>query len=150
MKKFIILLVVAIIAACVIVYARFQFKVNQSMVNFENNPYTSILNKEISAAELATLINKAMNKNVDNEVLRDPDGFFIENNVNSIKMDIKFVIEDVEEEKETDYILAAEQIEKSDLNEFILAFSSAKFKCTRIDYHPRSKLVKYLYIEQLN
>ena len=138
MKKFIILLVVAIIAACVIVYARYQFKVNHSMVNFENNPYTSILNKEISAAELATLINKAMNKNADNNIQRDSDGLFIENDENSIKIDIKFVIENT-----------AENIEKSDLNEFIVAFSSAKFKCTKIDYHKKSKLVKYLYIEQL-
>lgn len=149
MKKFIILLVVAIIAACVIVYARYQFKVNQSMVNFENNPYTSILNKEISAAELATLINKAMNKNADNNIQRDSDGLFIENDENSIKIDIKFVIENTEEEKEEDYIIPAENIEKSDLNEFIVAFSSAKFKCTKIDYHKKSKLVKYLYIEQL-
>ncbi len=141
MKKYIILLVAAIIIACIIVYVRFQFKVNKSMVNFENNPYTSVFNKELSSAELATLINKAMNKNVDNEVVRDENGFFIENDENSIKIDVHFIIDDT--------ILKAEQIEKSDLNMFITAYASAKFKCTRIEYHNKTKLVKYLYIEEL-
>lgn len=140
MKKYLILLAVAIIVACVIVYARFQFKVNRGMVNFENNPYTTIVGKEISSAELATLINKAMNKNADNGVVRDENGYFIENDENSIKIDVHFLIDDT--------ILKAEQIEKSDLNQFITAYSSAKFKCTKIEYHNKSKLVKYLYIEE--
>lgn len=141
MKKYIILLVTAIIIACIAVYVRFQFKVNKSMVNFENNPYTSVLNKELSSAELATLINKAMNKNEDNKVVRDENGYFIENDENSIKIDVHFIIDDT--------TLKAEQIEKSDLNMFITAYASAKFKCTNIDYHNKTKLVKYLYIEEL-
>lgn len=140
MKKYIILLVATVFVACVIFYARFQFKVNKSMVNFENNPYTSIVGKNISSAELATLINKAMNKNADNEVQRDENGYFIENDENSIKIDVHFLLDDT--------ILKAEQIEKSDLNLFITAYSSAQFKCTKIEYHNKSKLVKYLYIEE--
>lgn len=140
MKKYIILLVATVFVACVIIYARFQFKVNKSMVNFENNPYTSIVGKNISSAELATLINKAMNKNADNEVQRDENGYFIENDENSIKIDVHFLLDDT--------ILKAEQIEKSDLNLFITAYSSAQFKCTKIEYHNKSKLVKYLYIEE--
>lgn len=141
MKKYIILLVTAIIIACIAVYVRFQFKVNKSMVNFENNPYTSVLNKELSSAELATLINKAMNKNEDNKVVRDENGYFIENDENSIKIDVHFIIDDT--------TLKAEQIEKSDLNMFITAYATAKFKCTNIEYHNKTKLVKYLYIEEL-
>ncbi len=140
MKKYIILLVATVFVACVIIYARFQFKVNKSMVNFENNPYTSIVGKNISSAELATLINKAMNKNADNEVQRDENGYFIENDENSIKIDVHFLLDDT--------TLKAEQIEKSDLNLFITAYSSAQFKCTKIEYHNKSKLVKYLYIEE--
>ena len=140
MKKYIILLVATVFVACVIIYARFQFKVNKSMVNFENSPYTSIVGKNISSAELATLINKAMNKNADNEVQRDENGYFIENDENSIKIDVHFLLDDT--------ILKAEQIEKSDLNLFITAYSSAQFKCTKIEYHNKSKLVKYLYIEE--
>ena len=140
MKKYIILLVATVFVACVIIYARFQFKVNKSMVNFENNPYTSIVGKNISSTELATLINKAMNKNADNEVQRDENGYFIENDENSIKIDVHFLLDDT--------ILKAEQIEKSDLNLFITAYSSAQFKCTKIEYHNKSKLVKYLYIEE--
>ena len=65
MKKYIVLLASAILVCCILVYAKYQIKVKNSMINFENNSYTSILNKEISSAELATLINKAMNKNAE-------------------------------------------------------------------------------------
>ena len=141
MKKYIILLVTAIIIACIAVYVRFQFKVNKSMVNFENNPYTSVLNKELSSAELATLINKAMNKNEDNKVVRDENGYFIENDENSIKIDVQFIIEDT--------VLTGEQIERSNETEFITAYNSAKFKCTKIEYHKKTKLAKHLYFEEL-
>ena len=65
------------------------------MTNFENSPYTRILNKEISSAELATIINKAMNKNADNKIEKDDKGYYLENDENSIKIDVHFLINDI-------------------------------------------------------
>ena len=141
MKKYIVLLASAILVCCILVYAKYQIKVKNSMINFENNPYTSILNKEISSAELATLINKAMNKNAENKIEKDDKGYYIENDENSIKIDVQFIIEDT--------ILTGEQIERSNETEFIIAYNSAKFKCTKIEYHKKTKLAKHLYFEEL-
>ena len=141
MKKYIVLLASAILVCCILVYAKYQIKVKNSMINFENNPYTSILNKEISSAELATLINKAMNKNAENKIEKDDKGYYIENDENSIKIDVQFIIEDT--------ILTGVQIERSNETEFITAYNSAKFKCTKIEYHKITKLAKHLYFEEL-
>ena len=141
MKKYIVLLASAILVCCILVYAKYQIKVKNSMINFENNPYTSILNKEISSAELATLINKAMNKNAENKIEKDDKGYYIENDENSIKIDVQFIIEDT--------ILTGEQIERSNETEFITAYNSAKKKNKKIEYHKKTKLAKHLYFEEL-
>ena len=141
MKKYIVLLATAIVICCILVYVKYQVKVNNSMTNFENSPYTSILNKEISSAELATIINKAMNKNADNKIEKDDKGYYLENDENSIKIDVHFLINDT--------ILTGEQIERSNETEFITAYHSAKFKCTKIEYHKKSKLAKHIYFEEL-
>ena len=54
-----------------------------------NSQYEYYINKSIYGTELVTLINKVINENEINKVEKDEKGFFIENNENSIKINIK-------------------------------------------------------------
>lgn len=141
MKKFIILISITIIAISAITYGIYQSKINQKDIAINNKDYDYLLNTSISGTELATLMNKTLNKNKQNNVEKDSDGIYIDNNKNSINIDIKFL--------QSSDIYSEEKIQKNDISKFIQYYSIVKFKCTKIEYHNETKLVSYLYFEEI-
>lgn len=141
MKKYVILLIIVVIIISSIVYASIQIKVNKNMINYQNSDYIGLLDKEINSSDLASLINKTINKNKNFNVETDEKGYFKDNGSNSIQLDVKFI-------DDNGITLKAEQIEKSDINTFVSIYTGVNFKCTRIDYHEATKLVKYVLFEE--
>ena len=74
-------------------------------------------------------------------VQRDSEGKFIENETNSIKIDLKMLDYDKTYDMETLYIGGMER--------FAEFYNGIKFKCTKIDYHNQTGKVKYMLIEQI-
>ena len=141
MKKYIILICIAVIAICSIVYLRYQTMIKNNMINYKNIDYIGLKDKEISATELGTIINKTINKNVENNVEKDENGLFIDNGNNSIIIEVKFLLGE-----ESTY--RAELIEKRDIKNFLVAYTGVNFKCTKLEYHESTHLVKYLLFEE--
>ena len=94
MKKFMIFLIgigiiVTIIAG---IYLKCRMLINEA--KRENSQYEQCYQKEIYGTDLATLINKVVDSNIQNEVAKDENGLYIDNGKNSIRMDIKFTDDD--------------------------------------------------------
>ncbi len=141
MKKFIIFLVVILMIIATISYLYLNYKANYNIAQKENFQFESYYNQEIFGPDVATVINKAIDKNSNNNIKKDNKGNYIEDNTNSIKIDIKFI--------DDDKIHNMEEIFNKGIGTFMQYYSQIKFKCTKVDYHKSSKKVKYILFEQI-
>ena len=141
MKKFIIFLVVILIIIATVSYIYLDYKVSYDIAKKENYQFESYYNQEIFGPDVATVINKAVDKNSTNNISKDNKGNFIENNTNSIKIDIKFLDDDKTHKME--------EIFNNGIGTFMQYYSQIKFKCTKIEYHEFTKKIKYMLFEQI-
>ena len=141
MKKIAIFFFIVIVIVVGISYTYINYKANYYEAKRENNQFESYYNQEFYGAEVVTIINKAIDNNLTNQVQRDEKGKFIENDTNSIKIDIKMLDNDTTYDMETLYAGGMEK--------FVQYYNEIKFKCTKIDYHKSNGKVKYLFIEQI-
>lgn len=107
----------------------------------ENREYEYYLNKEIYGTELTSIINKTVDKNEKNNIEKNQDGHYIDNNKNSIKIDVKMLL--------TNKTYPMEEFYKNDMSRFIQNFNLTKFKCTSIEYHKSTGKIKKLTFEEV-
>jgi len=142
MKKTIsILLIIFICLILGFVYILIQYKADIRNLQSFNQEYEYYYDKTIEGTQIATVINKAINNNEVNNIAKDNKGRYIENESNSIKVEIYIKDNDTTYSMETIYNNGAEQ--------FVSSFSLEDFKCTKIEYHESTKKVKYLLFEQI-
>ena len=141
MKKFIIFLVIILIIIATISYVYLNYKTNYNIAKKENFQFESYYNQEIFGPDVATVINKAIDKNSTNNIKKDNRGYYIENDTDSIKIDIKFI--------DDDKIHVMEEISNKGIGTFMQYYSQIKFKCTKIEYHETTKKVRYMLFEQI-
>ena len=84
-------------------------------------------------------------KELVNNVPKDDKNFYINNNENSLQIDIEFITN--EEKKETT-TYKMEQIENLGTTEFIKNFNTALFKCTEKNYHKNTGKIAYIKLLQ--
>ncbi len=132
----ILLILVAISAS---IYYNYQKKlILASKINEQYYQYTK---NEIIGSQLMTLINKVSDQNEKNKVQKDEKGRYIQNEEDSIKIDIKFL------EAEETYNMEA--ISHLGSEAFIKNYNSMIFKCTKVEYHEKTKQIKYMLFEQI-
>ena len=141
MKKLAIFFLTIIVIIVGISYMYMNYKANYYINQKENYQFSSYYNKELKGNEIATLINKAYDNNSSNNVAKDKKGKFIENDNNSIKMDIKML--------DTDKTYDMETLNSGGMDKFVQYYGQITFKCTKIDYHSSTGKVKYMLIEQI-
>lgn len=142
MKKYVLIIItIVLVIVAIIAYKVYEYRVTQNDVTNNNKIYNSFYEKEVLGTDVVTLINKAMDSNENNSVEKDEKGYYIDNNTNSINVDIKF--------KDLDEPISMERIDKLDSVRFIQNFGGFSFKCTKIEYHEKTGNVKYMYFEQL-
>ncbi len=142
MKKNIILIITAVlIIMAIICYNYWTYNRNKLEVQNNNKTYESFYNVEVLGTDIASLINKVDDSNSKNNVSKDDNGFYIENEKNSIKIEIKFL--------EMDKIISSDAVIKNGIEKFVQNFATMSFKCSKIEYHQSTKLVKYMYFEQV-
>lgn len=141
MKKILIIFVIIIAFLGIIWYIYEEAKITYNQKIGFNNYYEQIKDKDINGADMTSLINRVIDNNEKNEVSKDSDGVFVSNNENSINMEIKF--------KDNDNVIKVEKIYTMGLQKFTELYRNSKFKLTKIAYHSKSSLVKYLYFEEV-
>ena len=144
MKKIVISLITlfAIIMIVILMYIS-QNNREVAKVKEYNQFYENYMNKEIFGVDVTTIINKATNENEKNNVQKDDNGFFIENDTNSIKIELKLLGKD---EVQT---YQMETLQKVGLEGFIKNFNLTNFKCSNIEYHEKTNFVKKIIFEQI-
>lgn len=142
MKKNIVILVILVI---IIIFSISGLLITNSntikKIKNYNSQYEYYLDKTIYGTELATLVNKAVNSNENNNIQKDDKGFYLDNGQNSIKIDIKMNTNGKTYQMETIY--------NNDITKFVENFNLVKFKCNNIDYHKNSGRVSKLYFEEI-
>ena len=147
MKKtilFISIILLVIIILCIMRISGNSKKVQ--IIKAQNQQYEQYLKKEIYGTDVMSLINKAIDNNEKNNVSKDKKQNFIENDKNSIIIEIIMITNEANQ-KTTTYRM--ETINKVGIAEFISNFNTAKFKITNIQYHKQTGKIKYIEITQL-
>lgn len=103
MKKIAIFFLIVIVIIVGISYMTLNYKAKYNNAKKANEQFVSYYNKEFQGYDLARIINKAYDNNLTGSVSRDENGKFIENDNNSIKIDIKILDTDKVYDMETLY-----------------------------------------------
>lgn len=141
MKKIAIFLLIIINIVSTISYLYLNSISNQRIAQKENIKFEIYKDEEITGAEVTTLINKAINSNQQNEVEKDKKGRYIDNETNSINIDIKFIDDDV--------TYNIEKIYNNGMDKFLTYYRDIKFKCVDVQYHDKTQKIKYMLFEQI-
>ena len=144
-KNFILisLVLLVIIILCVV-----GISINAKKLSVQkqaNKEFEQYLQKDIYGTDVVTLINKAIDNNKKCNVAQDEKGNYIENNEDSIVIELVMI---TNEEKQKTKTYRMETIDKVGINEFISNFNTEKFQITKIDYHESSGKVKYIEISE--
>ena len=132
MNKLAVFFLIVIIIVVAMSYIYLNYSANYKETQRENKLFESYKNQEIYGIELTTIINKAVSNNQSNEVQKDNKGIYINNDNNSINIDLKMT--------DNDKTYSMETIYNGGMN---------KFKCTKIEYHASTGRVKYMLFEQI-
>ena len=141
MKKIVIFFVIVILIVCGISYLYLNYKAEYNMSKKANLEFEKYLDEEVYGADLATVINRAVDNNEKNEVEKDNKGIYLDNETNSISIEIKMT--------DNDSIYKMETIYNGGIQNFINYYNSIKFKCVEIKYHNSTNKVKYMLFEQI-
>ena len=137
-----IILAMFLIAICIICGLLINIRAEKAEINRENKEYEQYLNKEILGTEIATLINKVVDKNEKNSVQKNEKGYYIDNGENSIKIDLKMTT--------VNKTYPMEEIYNNEITLFVQNFNFISFKCTSIEYHKKTGRISKLVFEELN
>ena len=139
MKKNIILLL--IIFLCIIVYFFVTFnniKVTQRQVQKFNAEFEQYKDKEAMGTDIATLINKAIDNN-DKYNVEKKDDIYVNNENDSVRVFVKL--------KDDGQHFDMERISTVGMSEFVKNFGLQIFKCTKINYHNKTKKISEIYFD---
>lgn len=140
-KTFLILLTVIVTLILISSYYIYNARLMETSAQKNNKQYEEYCNKQIIGTQLISLINKAIDNNEKNEVLKQLNSIYYENNnKNSIQITVKFT--------EEDRIIKMEDIAEKGTENFVKYFSTAIFECTKVEYHQDTQYIKSLHFEQ--
>ena len=142
MKKILICLIIVLVATTIVVSMWISGNNTKLAKIKENNQkYEIYLDKEVFGTDVTTVINKAIDDNEKREIPKDEKGFFIQNDTNSIKVELVMLNG---ESKET---YQMETLNKVGLSGFIKNFNLINFKCSKIEYHDKTKLISKINLD---
>ena len=141
-KNFVIILIILLILLAIAGYYIYNIRKVASLAENYNQPYETYYNQEILGSTLISIINKAMDDNEKNAIPKISNSIYYEQNEeDSIKIEVKF-----SDEYEA---IPMEKITNQGIETFMDLYPTAVFKCTKIEYHEKTKRIKYLYFEYI-
>lgn len=142
MKKIIILIIIAVTIVISMVFVNYtEYKTKQNEVNKINKEFTIYENNIMQISSVITIMNKAIQLNTENNIQKDENNFFIENEQNSIKVFLEI--------KSRGSIIPMEDLilgKKSSMEKVSFAFSDMLFQIDKIEYHEKTGQVKKIII----
>lgn len=143
MKKIFIILLILSVIFLTSIYVINTYKVKALEIQKLNKEYEQYYNIEVLGTELISIINRTIDLNNKNDVNKDSNGYYIDDEEKYKKIYIQFVY------KNETKLIQMEDIEKSGIETFVSMYSTASFKCTDIKYHNKTKNVKSLTFTEI-
>ena len=140
MKKVFVFLTIIVIIVAIVGYRYAVYKSEYNAVQKENADFEKYKDQEAYGIDVASMMNKAIDKNTKNKLEKDDQGNFIQNDENSIEIEIYMA------DNETTYKM--ETIYNSGTEQFVQYYGNIKFKCSNIEYHKKTGRIKYILFEQ--
>lgn len=140
MKKIFIFSVILLIIVAIVGIRYVSYKNEYNIVQSENAEFEQYKDKEVYGLSVATMMNKAVDRNTKNKIEKDANGNFIQNDSNSIEIEIYMTDNETTYKMETIYNAGTEQ--------FVQYYGNIKFKCSKIEYHKDTGRIKYMLFEQ--
>ncbi len=141
MKKIIYFLIFVFIVVIIMTSIFINYNVTLKKIKEDKLQFEYYNQKEVTGADIATLINKAVDSNIKFNVGKDSKGKYIENNENSINIEIYIADNNKTYDMEILY--------NGGIDKFVKNYGNIKFKCTQIDYHEITKRIKKVYFRQI-
>ena len=142
MKKTITVLFCIFLAIIVSLYMYYQ-NGQQALENVKkfNYQFEQYFDKEIYGAEVATIINKAIDNNEQYNISKDSKGKYLPDNAYCLKVIIKF--------KDIDTLYEMESINNAGVEGFVSNFNTSIFKIIEYEYNETTKRIGKLVIEEI-
>jgi len=140
-KTFFTVLLIIFIIICITYIFLINLRAEKLETQKSNMQYEYYLNKKILGTELATLISKVVDQNEKNNIQKDEKGYYINNEENSIKIDLQMTT--------IEKTYPMEEIYNNKITSFVENFNYISFKCTNIEYHIKTGKVSKLIFEEL-
>ncbi len=135
-NKILLILIVFLVILAIASYFVYNYRVQYKASQETNRIFESYYNAQMLGTELVSVINKTEDINNKNNVDKNEQGMYIENDTNSIKVYIKLKYKD-------DYTtLEIEKILQDGTDNFIKTYGTASFKGEEISYHEKTGNVK--------
>lgn len=142
MKRTIILLSIVVIIIGIVAFNYMNYQRQYNDIKKYNLEFEQNYQKEIYGRDLTTIINKVINNNEQNNVEISQEKKYINNDINSINIEIKIT--------DTNQIYSMEALYNGGIEKFVEYYGNIQFKCTKIEYHQKTGKVSYLYFEQIS
>lgn len=142
MKKLFIFLTIVLVIVAIIGFKYISYKNEYNMIQSENAEFEKYKDEEVYGLTVGTVINKAIDYNTKNKIEKSDNGEFVQNDENSIKIELHMI------ENEKEYELQMEKIYNAGTEQFVQYYGNIKFKCSKIEYHKKTGRVKYILFEQ--
>ena len=139
-RNFFIILTILLIISAIVGCTVYNYRRTQANIAQYNKQYESWYNKQILGTDFISIINKTIDNNEKNDIQKDENNIYIEDNEKSVKIYVKFL--------ESDNIFDMEAISNNGIENFIQNYATFSFKCTKIDYHNNGN-VKSLFFEEI-
>ena len=140
MKKIIAFLILIATILVLLVIKFYDYKAEYSKIKGRNVQYESYYQKELSGIDVATIVNRAVNDNETNNIKKDSKGLYIDNQADSIKVEVKIT--------DNDKTYSMETLYNGGMANFVKYYGNIEFECTKIEYHSKTKKIKYMLFEQ--
>lgn len=140
MNKNIIYIIIALIIIIVpIMIIVSNYKQTQNEINKFNLLYEKYKTGKYYGSEIGSIINNAINNNEKNEIEKDENGFYIDDD----KYCIKILIQLKSEEELKTYEM--ENLEKLGIDRFVKNFNLEQFECSEITYNSVGRINKMVF-----
>ena len=142
MKKIIILILIAVTIAISMIFVNYtEYRNKLAQVNKINKEFTAYENNIMQISTVITIMNKAIQLNTENDIQKDENNFFIENETNSIKVFLEI--------RSRESVIPMEDLilgKKAGIEKVSFAFSDMLFKIDNIEYHEKTGQIKKIII----
>ena len=137
-NKILIILIIFMAILAGITYIVYNYRINLQETQKINQEFKSYSEAQMLGTELVSIMNRVQDLNSKNNIAKDNNNIYIENEEDSIKLYIELKYKDNYSKIEVEKIL------NDGIENFIKSYSTASFKCTQITFHEKTGNVKTL------